>query len=180
MAISLMAAANSAAQFLGVLDSGESLSAQQLTDALGVANRLLTTYYWEQNLSMQQLVQEHRNTLQSLADQMAALGQSLQVAYTVANGSYVPVTVSGPSWVPSPNPPNFPDTTTATVFPQGYERVITLALAIELAPQYGVTPSDDLLRIYSEARAAVNPMPMKRPIPGQSPQSQAAPKGTTE
>jgi hypothetical protein len=44
LSLTLTAAANSAAQFLGVLDSGESLSAQQLTDALTIANSMFDNW----------------------------------------------------------------------------------------------------------------------------------------
>lgn len=44
MAVNLTTVANAAAQFLGVLDSGESLSAQQLTDALAAGNNMLDNW----------------------------------------------------------------------------------------------------------------------------------------
>jgi hypothetical protein len=42
--VKLSAVANTAAQYLGVLDSGESLSAQQWTDALGYTNSMLDNW----------------------------------------------------------------------------------------------------------------------------------------
>ena len=46
--LSLTQAANSACLSLGVLDSGESLSSQQYTDALGAANNMLESWTNEQ------------------------------------------------------------------------------------------------------------------------------------
>jgi|HubBroStandDraft_6_1064221.scaffolds.fasta_scaffold1002764_2 hypothetical protein len=43
--INLTTYAEAAVQFMGVLDSGEGLSAQQLSDALAVANTLLESWY---------------------------------------------------------------------------------------------------------------------------------------
>ncbi len=48
MSISLTSLANKAAQDIGVLDSGESISAQQLTDALDLANAILDNWSSEQ------------------------------------------------------------------------------------------------------------------------------------
>lgn len=52
--ISLTTAANVAAQFLGVLDSGESLSSQQLNDAQGAANNMLENWTNEQTSFLRQ------------------------------------------------------------------------------------------------------------------------------
>lgn len=54
--MTLTAAATAAAQFLGVLDSGESLSAQQLTDALNAANNMLENWTNEQVRTIQAIV----------------------------------------------------------------------------------------------------------------------------
>ena len=48
LTITLQAAATAAAQFLGVLDSGEGLSTQQLTDAFNAANSMLDNWTIEQ------------------------------------------------------------------------------------------------------------------------------------
>lgn len=179
MAISLTTAANSAAQFLGILDSGESLSSQQLTDAFGVANRLLQSWFQEQSLAMQVMVNAHQVRLTQFIDTLFLEGEPLAVAYTLANGSYTKATSSGPSFIPG-SLPQFVDQVTPLAIATGYDRILTLALAIELAPQYGVIPSADLLKQYTESRAAANPMPGKVPIPGMSAESAAAPAGTTE
>lgn len=50
MSINLTSIATAAAQFLGVLDSGESLSSQQLTDALNATNDLLDNWSSEQTM----------------------------------------------------------------------------------------------------------------------------------
>jgi hypothetical protein len=47
------------------------------------------------------------------------------------------------------------DTTTSLVFPPGYDRYIECALAIELAPDYDVTPSPHLLGMASNAKRLI-------------------------
>lgn len=56
MAISLTSAANNAALELGVLDSGESLSTQQLNDALLAANNMLENWVNEQVKQIQAII----------------------------------------------------------------------------------------------------------------------------
>lgn len=51
ISLTLTQAATAAAQFLGVLDSGETLSAQQLTDALAVCNNMVEN--WQMDPLMQ-------------------------------------------------------------------------------------------------------------------------------
>lgn len=66
--VNLTTVATAAIQHLGSLDSGETLSAPQLTDARNAANNLLESWYQEQVLTIQTLV----------------------VAYTLAAGTYTP------------------------------------------------------------------------------------------
>ena len=54
--LTLTAAATQAAQYLGVLDSGENLSTQQLADALLAANNLLDAWTNEQIRIIQAIV----------------------------------------------------------------------------------------------------------------------------
>lgn len=54
--MTLTQAATAAAQFLGVLDSGEGLSAQQLTDALSAANNMLENWTREQVATLNAIV----------------------------------------------------------------------------------------------------------------------------
>jgi hypothetical protein len=123
--VTLTAVATAAAQFLHVLDSGESLSSQQLTDALAAVN----------------------NLLDNLTNEQVKLIQSIVPFFTLAAGSYSPASTI-----------QFPDTTTPTTVPNGYVRVLELGAAIELAPQYDVTPLPSLVQRYEEARAAANPL----------------------
>lgn len=55
--VNLTQVATGAAQFLGVLDSGESLSAQQLSDAQLWANALLDNWFIEQVRTINTIVQ---------------------------------------------------------------------------------------------------------------------------
>lgn len=66
--LSLTAVAQAAVQFLGVLDAGEGLSAQQLADALAAANNLLDNW---------------------TVEQVRALNVILQT-FTLAGGTYTP------------------------------------------------------------------------------------------
>lgn len=69
--LSLTQAANAAMLFLGVLDSGESLSTQQYTDALNAANAMLASWTNEQTAFLQQAL----------------------AAFTLAGGTYTPGTI---------------------------------------------------------------------------------------
>jgi hypothetical protein len=128
MSLSLAQAALAAAQFLGVMDSGEALSSQQNLDALAAANNLLDNWTNEQVQLIKLAVQ----------------------TFTLAGGTYTPGTV-----------PQFPDVNTPITIPAGYTRALTLGLAIELAPQYGMQPSQALLKQYAEARAAAAPLTVR-------------------
>lgn len=171
MSLSLTTAATAAAQFLGVLDSGESLSSQQLTDALTAANNLLASLYEEQYLAFQELVTEQYREGLILVQQQARVGAPLALAYSLLGGTYTAPTYNQPSISPG-TMPQFPDVSSLITLPTGWQRAFTLALAIELAPQYDMEPSQALLKQYAEARAAVNPMPGKVPVPGMSAQSE--------
>lgn len=156
MSVNLTTVASHALQFIAALDSGETPSPQQLTDALSAANNLLFSWFQEQNLTMQELILEQ-----------GRLGLAWAVAYSLAAGTYIP-----PSWAPS-SAPQFPDTVTPITLPAGYQRALETSLGIELAPQYDVPVMPALAGIAREARAAVNPVPGKRPVPGQSAESEA-------
>jgi hypothetical protein len=120
--INLTTYANAAAQFLGILDSGEALSTQQIADALPAANQLLESWYTEQVLAI-----------------------NIQLAsFTLSAGTYTPDTM-----------PQFADTTTALTLPAAWDRALKLCLAVELAPQYDMQPSESLaaeaVRAYQSA-----------------------------
>lgn len=175
MSISLTVAATSAAQFLDVLDSGEALSSQQITDAFGVANRLLMSWYEEQVQAFAELVAEQNRQGQILVQEQAKIGSPLAAAYTLAGGTYTVAVFTAPSFTPA-SAPQFADNTTPITLPGGYERAFILSFAIELAPQYDMQPSAALMKQAAEARAAANPMPGKIPIPGLSVASEASPQ----
>ena len=69
MVVAFQTLATQAAQLLGVLDSGESLSAQQLTDTLGFANNILDNWTNEEALALQVLAMDQAKALQVLSDQ---------------------------------------------------------------------------------------------------------------
>lgn len=156
----------------GSLDSGESLSTQQLADALAVANDLLYSWYQEQAQALNQLVSRQNKLIQVLIDQLASEGAPLAIAYTLVNAGYIAASVNGPSISGIGTPPQFPDTVTATFLPNAYGRALKFGMAIELAGEYGVEVPASVLVAYREARAAANPMPGKIPIPGLSVQSE--------
>lgn len=130
MSITLTVYANAAAQFLGVLDSGEALSSQQVADALPAANQLLESWYTAMVLAV-----------------------NVQIAaFTLAGGTYSPASM-----------PQFADATTGLTLPAGWDRALKLNLAVEIAPQYDMAPSADLLRAAGEALNAVTPIPARLP-----------------
>ena len=187
---------------MGILDSGEALSTQQVTDALSAANDLLDSWSIEQIL----VYQAARNvqTL-SAATQSYAIGTGLTwdqprpaaiVAAAVINaagpGTEVHVctarewaaiedrqsssylikhlfydrAVSNGQVYVSPIPlgsgltielitynalTQFADTTSPIAIPAGYLRALKLGLAIELAPQYDMQPSQALAGNYQAA-----------------------------
>lgn len=180
MAISLTLTqlANSAAQYLSVLDSGEALSTQQVTDALQIANNLFDNWYNEQALAMTELIQQQTKEIAGLIDQLSALGLSVASAYTVASGSYTPATFVSPVFVPSAVP-QFSTVTSLLSFTTGLARAFQLALAIEMAPQYDVAPSETLIANAREAKAAAFPVPGKLPVPVTS-GTQAIPTNTDQ
>lgn len=203
---SLTTIATAAAQFLGILDSGEALSTQQLTDALAAANNLLDNFSSEQVM----LLQATRLTFTPTgAVQGYTIGpaQVINVTRPMAIASAAAILTNGPgspikvvsvmewealpdrqaqSWQPrflfydrgfttgtlylSPIPlgnamlielfvwtalTQFADVTTPIAILPGYERMLDLAMAIELAPQYDMKPSEALMQNYQDAMARV-------------------------
>jgi len=177
VSITLTAAANAAAQQLMVIDSGGALSTQQITDALGMANRLLASWAQEQNLALSTLLSEQNNAGAVMIDQQKSTTAPLVLAYTLAGGVYVAPVYTAGTYTPG-TVPQFPDATTPLTLPAGYERATVLGLAIEMAPAFGVAARPELINDYREARAAASPMPGRIPVPGASAASDApAPPG---
>src|SRR5579859_4588663 len=104
---------------LMVLDSGESLSAQQLTDALGVANRMLENWYNDQAQAMSLLVLEQTKSGQVFIDGQVRTAAPLASAFTFAGGTYNPPTYFQGSYNPGIMP-QFPDTISSIAVPAGY------------------------------------------------------------
>lgn len=193
MAATLTQVATAAAQFLGVLYSGESLSAQQLADALAAINNMLDNWSSQKLLVMRSLLQSQPYTAATQSYALTALkveaahnivaagpsnpievlnaeqwsrlpdrqAQSYMVRYCFYDRaasspliyfSPIPVATSGSAqltlWVALTQ---FADLTTPVTFLPGYERLIKLGAAIELAPQYLLTPSPTLLENFKQA-----------------------------
>jgi len=93
LTLTLSAAATAAAQFLGVLDSGEGLSTQQLTDAFNAANSMLDNW-----------TIEHVRLLNAILPRFSLAGGT----YTPGQGEVAGLaTVAGRDTedaAPSPNP----------------------------------------------------------------------------
>jgi hypothetical protein len=204
--MTLTACANAAAQFLGVLNSGESLSAQEIADALSAANNLMDNWSSEQVMLLQLV--ETTQTL-TAATQKYTIGTSQTWNMTrpaaIASASLINSTgpgipidvVNAVKWssIPdrqaqsylvkylyydrgfptgnvyvaptplgstlsvqlvtwSPLSP-FADATTPLTMLPGYARLLQLALAIEIAPQYEVAPTQTLMQNYADAMARV-------------------------
>lgn len=161
--ITLTAAATQAAQSLGVIDPGEGLSTQQIADALSAANNLLENWYNEQAQALRVLMTDQGKALQAYVDELAKAAAPLATAYTLAGGTYTAATAV-PPFVLLGTVPQFADSTTPITVPAGYPRAITLALALELAPQYDVEPTPALVKSAAEARAAATPSLKTPPV----------------
>ena len=195
MNIALTGAANSAALFLGILDSGEGLSAQQVTDAFGYGNMLIDS--WSTDRLMAFNVQVANISLSS-GTPAYAVGAPAPAAIESAsiitsNGPVMPIRICNAlEWEQilnrekisalvkclfydrngyihlSPVPsggnleytwwsalPLFADTTTPLAMSPGYARMFTLALAMEMAAQFSVKPSESFSHSYQEAMTNV-------------------------
>jgi hypothetical protein len=206
MATSLTQAATAAAQFLHVLDPGESLSAQQLADALAACNNMLDSWSSDEGMI---LASTELSFNTAAGTQSYTIGPGMTIASTPAPRSIKAASASltaGPgaplsvvdllqwnqipdrqsqSWHPkfvyhdhgsptgiiylSPVPigilavkldtwtalTQFADTTTPITILPGYLRLIELGLALELAPQYVVTPSQTLVALFADALGKV-------------------------
>lgn len=85
------------------------------------------------------------------------LAINVQIAgFTLAAGSYTPATM-----------PQFADNTTPLTLPDGYDRALTLNLAIELAPQYSMQPDAALIKNAADALAAASPPTVAQTALGQ-------------
>lgn len=197
--------ANSAAQFLGVLDSGESLSTQQLNDALAACNQMLDNWSSDGLYALSDVVTSF-SLAASTQSYTIGTGQTINIArpmrivaasFKNSGGPGGPLQVVSEkewadipdrqrlSWIPtklfwdrgtpngnvyiSPVPQGnmsaeihtfvpltqFADLTTTITLPPGYARLMTLGLAIELAPQYDMTPSAILIQNFGDAAAKV-------------------------
>lgn len=205
--LTLTAAATAAAQFLHVLDSGESLSAQQLADALAASNSLLDNWSSEEHMVPSLLLQTFAltgnqqsytigtglnfNVARPVAIPAAAM---IVTAYGSTQASEIKM-LNAAEWASLPDRNSssilvrsgfydralanakvyfspvplggsveltmwsaltqFADTTTAITIPVGYDRLIKLGLAIELAPQYDMAPSETLVAMFADAVARV-------------------------
>lgn len=156
--VTLTAAANAAAQFLGVLDSGESLSTQQVTDALAVANNLLESWWQEQTLALQVLITEQAKAGVVFVDTLTKAAAPLITAFTLAGAIYTPAQFIAPV-LGTGTMPQFADATTPLTLPAAWVRALKLGLAVELAPQYAVEPAAALVQDYAAARAAATKAP---------------------
>lgn len=168
--------ADAGAQFMGVLDSGEALSTQQLTDALAAANNLLSSWFEEQYVAFQELVSEQSESIAIMIAQQARAAFPLALAYTLLGGTYTVATYTAPTITPG-TAPQFPDTVTDITLFTGLQRALELNVGVELAQQYDVPLTPGLLKIAAEARAAINPMPGRIPVPGMSAASEAPATG---
>jgi hypothetical protein len=198
--LTLTAAANAAAQFLGVLDSGESLSTQQIADALAIANDLLDNWSSNKLYILQSLVQQFNlvaaqqsYTIGTGANFNVTRPMNITAAHLIlAAGPSGPINVvnalqwskikdrqsdswlveylfydranpTGKVWL-SPVPKGgtveltmwsalsqFADATTPLTMLPGYQRLLKVALAVDMAPQYDVQPSETLMAMYKDA-----------------------------
>lgn len=204
--LSLTTVANAAAQYLGVLDSGEALSSQQLDDALAAANQMMDNWSSEglfavadvitsfslssgvqsytigtgQTINITRPVQIVAASFKNSAGpggpievvnerEWAAIPDRQRLSYIIAKLFWDRGNPTGNVYV-SPVPQGstlsaeihsfvpftqFADKTTPITFQPGYARLIELGLAVELAPQYDMTPSPTLMANFADAAARV-------------------------
>jgi hypothetical protein len=175
--VNFAAAVTQAAQMLGVLDSGESLSTQQEADALTIANDLLESWYNEQIQALDVLLADQAEAGNIFAAQQAKITSTLALAYTLGGATYHAPTYT-PGSIFAGSMPQFPSTAGSVTLPTGYDRAFILQFAIELAPEYMMAPSQDLIANATAAKAAAAPMPGKIPVPGMgSAEGPTAPAG---
>src|SRR6202030_4031961 len=93
--INLTSVATAAAQFLGVLDSGESLSAQQLTDALAATNALLDNWSTEQTM-IPSLLRSVQNLTTAVQLYTIGAGQTWSMTRPVAIAAAALINSTGP------------------------------------------------------------------------------------
>ena len=170
MVVSFQTLATQAAQLLGVLDSGESLSAQQLTDTLGFTNNILDSWTNEETLSLQMLAKEQAAALQILIDQQTRMFLPVSTGYALSGGTYTAATFTPSTFAPGAVL-QFASTAASITAPAGYSRALALALAVEMAPYWQTEASPDLVRQLAEARAAASPVAGKLPIAGSAGQA---------
>lgn len=204
--LTLTACANTAAQLLGVLDSGEALSTQQIADALVLANNLWDN--WSADPKMILTITRVAAALSSgVQGYTIGAGQTFNVTRPAAIVSAAFLNSSGPGgevkvltpsqWAGTPdrqrqsyiiqglfydrgNPTGnlyltpvpqgttlslevwvwaalaqFVDATTPLTMLPSYQRLLTLAMAMEMAPEYSMTPSQKLTDDYQAAVANV-------------------------
>lgn len=78
-------------------------------------------------------------------DQVLAVRIQL-AAFTLAAGTYTPATML-----------QFADLTTPITFPAGWDRAMILGLAVEIAPQYDMQASAELMQAAGKAYANASP-----------------------
>lgn len=175
ISVTLTTIATLAVQFTGQIDSGEGLSTQQLTDATTAANFVLDSWWQEQALAIQILINKQSRDMALLVDKLARLGTALAASYTVAGGSYTAATYTAPSYNAG-SVPQFANATTPINLPDGIPLALSWALAVgELGAQYSAQVTPAMLRSAAQARAACNPVPNRIPIPGTAGQATVPP-----
>ncbi len=199
--------ANSAGRFLGIIDSGGSLSNQQLLDAQEAINNLIDNWSSDRLMALSALVADfavtgatsyaigtgaawntprpsaieaatyllsanggvlalplrvlNANDFSSLPDRRSTSVVAKALFYDRGNPTgnvyLAPVPLNGGSvelvmWSAMTQ---FPDLVTAITVSPGYSRMLQLAAAVEMAPQYDVTPTPALIENYTDALARV-------------------------
>ena len=156
---------------LGVYDPGETPSTSEQNACLLILNQMMASWYNEQLLGLQVLIQEQNEAGTIFIAQQNKLTSSLVREYTLAGATYtVPSYTAGSAT--GATVPNFPDLTTPQTFPSGYDLAIVLNGAVLLAAQYpgvGQAPQTLMDRATAALLAAVT-VPGRIPLPGVSTQ----------
>lgn len=102
--LTLTAAANAAAQFLHVLDSGESLSTQQVADALAAGNDMIDSWSSDRLMALSAKVDTQATVAGTVSYALATRYSAIEAASVLSPAPLLPIeVVNGAKWASIPD-----------------------------------------------------------------------------